>query len=428
MSAEVEAGIGTKDAQAIPVQSGVRHPTQARDLLDLLERAQMALGESEERFRLMADTAPLMIWMSGPDKRCTYFNKSWLDFTGRPLDRELGQGWSEAVHPDDVERCLNAYVNAFDARQGFQMEYRLRRFDGEYRWLRDTGVPRFGSDGNFAGYIGSCIDVTEWKRAETDADQLRRDVAHLTRVATLGELTASLAHELSQPLTAILANAQAAERLLAAGPQTESASSPDLEQVREILHDIAVDDKRAVELIHRLRGLLKKEDLERKPVDLNEVVHEAVELVAHHAAMRQVALALELEPDLPHVTGDPVQLQQVVLNFFLNGLDAMRDLAPEDRKLLVRTHKKDAHAVELAVRDSGTGVPPDRLARIFEPFYTTKPSGLGLGLSISRSIIEAHGGRVEAANNPDSGATIAFSLPAEQHHDRTASDDLPRGR
>jgi PAS domain S-box-containing protein len=375
-------------------------------LRELLERADVALGESEARFLLMADAAPVMIWMSGPDKQCTYFNRNWLKFTGRPIEREIGEGWAEGVHPDDLKHCLDTYVAAFDARREFQMEYRLRRFDGEYRWILDTGVPRVGAEGTFEGYIGSCIDITDRKRAELDAHDLRRELAHLSRVAALGELTASLAHEINQPLTAILSNAQAAQRLLAAVP-------PDLDEVREILRDIAEEDKRAVAVIRRLRGLLKREEPERTRLQLNAVVQQVVQLVTHDAAMREVSLSVHLEPSLPPVMGDRVQLQQVLLNLMLNGLDAVRDLAPEDRKLDVRTQMKDARTVEVAVRDSGTGIPKDAFARIFQPFYTTKPDGLGMGLSISRSIIEAHGGQISAANSPEGGATFCFTLPAE---------------
>jgi PAS domain S-box-containing protein len=372
-------------------------------------RTSVQRAESEERFRLMADSAPVMIWMSGPDKLCTYFNKTWLDFTGRPIERELGAGWSEGVHPDDLERCLDTYVRAFDARQGFRMEYRLRRFDGEHRWILDAGAPRFESDGAFAGYIGSAIDIHDRKRAEMDAHQLRQELAHVGRVATLGELAGSLAHELKQPLTAILANAQAAVRLL--------PSSSELNEVREILHDIAEDDERAVEVIGRLRSLLKKEELACKPLELNDLVQRVVQLVSHETTVRRAVLALDLDPALPPVSGDRVQLQQVLLNLIMNGLDAVSAVAPEDRKLLIRTRRQGAHTIEVAVCDSGTGIDSNRLAQIFEPFVTTKPHGLGLGLSISRSIIEAHGGQLTAANNPDRGATFRFILPVEEDHD-----------
>ena len=178
------------------------------------KRADIALREREARFRLLSDAAPVMVWMSGLDQHCTYFNKPWLDFTGQPLADELGDGWSKGVHPGDLEHCLDTYLRAFDARQEFRMEYRLQRFDGEYRWLLDTGVPRFDGDGTFEGYIGSCIDVTDQKRIADEMHQLREQLARVGRCMTLGELAASIAHEVNQPLCAIVSNAQTVQRCL----------------------------------------------------------------------------------------------------------------------------------------------------------------------------------------------------------------------
>jgi PAS domain S-box-containing protein len=202
------------------------------------KRAEESLRESEARFRTMADTAPVMIWMSGTDMLCAFFNKGWLDFTGRRLDQELGNGWAEGVHREDFDRCLEIYTNAFNARQEFTMEYRLRRFDGEYCWVLDHGVPRTDAGSEFLGYIGCAIDITERKRGELEVVQQRAELAHIARVSTMGELAASLAHELNQPLTAILSNAQAAQRFLAVKP-------PDLEEVHDILKDIVQDNSRA---------------------------------------------------------------------------------------------------------------------------------------------------------------------------------------
>lgn len=243
------------------------------------------------------------------------------------------------------------------------------------------------------------------RRAEMEGERLRQDLAHVGRVATVGELTTSLAHELTQPLTAILANAQAARRIL-------ESDGPDLAELRAIVGDIVDDDKRASEVINRLRGFLKKGTLERSSVDMGDLVGQMARLVAGDAVLRNVVTRLELAPDLPLVHGDRVQLQQVVLNLILNGLDAMRDGEPMNRMLVLRTARGDGGSVEVTVQDSGAGIEKADLDNIFEAFYTTKADGLGMGLAIVRSIVEAHGGRVGARNNPEGGASFSFTLPA----------------
>ena len=225
---------GIRSDQGTPV----RIVGATQDITDQ-KRAEATLRESEERFRNMADTAPVMIWVSGPDKGFTFVNKTWLDFTGRTMEQELGNGWAEGVHPEDLDRYFAYYSSSFDARRGFQIECRLRRADGEYRWVLCKGVPRFVVGGVFAGYIGSDLDITDQKRAEAILRRNLDEIAHLNRAAAMGELTASLAHELNQPLAAILSNAQAASRFL-------KCESPDLAQVRECLTDIAADDKDAL--------------------------------------------------------------------------------------------------------------------------------------------------------------------------------------
>ena len=242
------------------------------------------------------------------------------------------------------------------------------------------------------------------RRAEMEGQRLRGDLAHVGRVATVGELTASLAHELNQPLTAILANAPTARRLL-------ESDTADLTELRAIVSDIVDDDKRASDVINRLRSLLKKGPLERSRVDMSEVVGQVARLAAGDAILRNVATRLELASDLPPVHGDRVQLQQVVLNLILNGLDAMRSSEAGHRTLVLRATRADAATVEVAVQDSGTGIEKTVLDHIFDPFYTTKADGLGMGLAIVRSIVEAHGGQVRAANNPEGGATFSFTLP-----------------
>jgi signal transduction histidine kinase/ABC-type uncharacterized transport system substrate-binding protein len=245
-------------------------------------------------------------------------------------------------------------------------------------------------------------NILSRRRSELEGQRLRQDLAHIGRVSTVGELTASLAHELNQPLTAILANAQAIRRILV-------SDRGDLVEVRAIVEDIVEDDKRAAEVIARLRGLLKKGPFERSIVDMSELVGQVARLVAGDAILRNVVIQLELAPDLPPMNGDRVQLQQVVLNLILNGLDAMRDSAGT-RTLVLRTVGGPAR-VEVEVRDSGAGIEGTDIDHVFDAFYTTKAEGLGMGLAIVRSIVEAHGGRVGARNNPAGGATFSFTLP-----------------
>lgn len=382
---------------------GVSHDITER------KRTEDALKESEARFRTVADTAPVLIWMAGTDKLCNFFNQGWLDFTGRTLEQELGNGWAEGIHPNDLAGCLKTYVTAFDARQPFTMEYRLRRHDGEYRWISDHGVPRYDSESDFLGYIGSCVDLTERRQAEAEALRQRAELAHVSRVSVMGELSASMAHELNQPLTAILSNTQAAQRFLA-------ADKLDRVEFDEILKDIVHDTTRARDVIRHLRALVKKSGREFVRVDVNEIIGQVVGFLHGDIVGRNVTVTQELPPELPLVLGDRTQLQQVLLNLLLNAFDAVSANRVPDRRVTVLTAMASSEMVRVAVRDGGVGIPADKLEEIFQPFFTTKTEGLGMGLSVSRSIIESHGGRLSAENNPGPGATFSFTLPvAEQN-------------
>jgi PAS domain S-box-containing protein len=376
-------------------------------LAALVEERRMrtnVLRESEARFRAMADSAPVLIWVAGQDRGCTFFNKGWLDFTGRTMAQELGDGWTEGIHPSDLGPCVASYGSAFDQRREFSLEYRLRRHDGEYRVVLDRGVPRFAPDGAFLGYIGCADDITERKAAELQVQQHRAELAHVARISTLGELSASLAHELNQPLTAILSNAQAAQRLLDAKPI-------DLAEIREILKDVVADDNRAGQVIQRLRALVKKQPPEFTALDLGAILREVVHFIHTDAILRASEIALTVAPGLPPVWGDRVELQQVALNLLLNALEAMKERPVEDRQVVVQVEADGPRVVKVAVRDRGAGL-GDEIEQVFRPFYTTKPDGLGVGLSICRSIVEAHSGRLWAENNPDRGATFSFTIPA----------------
>ena len=368
--------------------------------------AEEELRESEERFRTVANAAPVMIWMSGPDKLCTFFNKGWLDFTGRSPEQELGNGWAEGVHREDIDRCHDVYQNSFNARESFTMEYRLRRSDGEYRWLLDSGTPRFASDGAFLGYIGSCIDITERKAAEEEARRRREQVELLGRVSLLGEMTASLAHELDQPLAAILSNATAAMQYLEQGKL-------DPEQLQEILTDVVGDGRRAHDIMHNVRSAIKKGSAIRGRINLNDVVKAVTHMVHLDAAAHFCKVEMSLARNLPAIEGDPSQIQQVLINLVRNAFDAMRDTPPSGRKVEIATTYNGDGTICVAVRDYGSGIPEPTLERLFEQFFTTKEEGLGMGLAIVRSIVEAHGGSIAAENADGGGARFHFRLPTK---------------
>jgi C4-dicarboxylate-specific signal transduction histidine kinase len=287
----------------------------------------------------------------------------------------------------------------------FQSECRVVLSDGSVRWVVSRGRVGVGAGREPVRLRVVSADITPRKRAELEAQRSREEITHLSRVAALGELSGALGHELSQPLGAILSNAQAAQRLLARG-------EPDLGEVREILEDIVADDKRAGEIIHHLRSLLRKGDQQQDELDLSEVVRKVLELLRAELVSRGVTLHAELEAKLPRVTGDRIQLQQVVLNLVTNALDAMASVPAAERRLAVRTERAADGGARVSVSDAGVGVPPEMLERIFHPFVTTKPDGLGLGLSICRTIVTAHGGRLWAESGAGGGATFVFVLPS----------------
>jgi PAS domain S-box-containing protein len=369
--------------------------------LNRRRKAERALRESERRFRAVADSAPVFIWKSGRDEMRVFFNRGWLEFTGRSMERELGYGWTEGVHPEDLERCGKIYRASFAAREPFEVEYRLRRHDGEYRWVLDRGVPRRTADGEFMGYVGVAIDLTERKRAE----EARQKLFHISRLVLVGELTAMIAHELNQPLNATQLNLDVLKTLLNMG-------SVPVEEVRNILGEIRADNLRASEAIRRIRALVSRHEMEMHTLDMNAMVLEVAKLVKADVMRRGVQLHVACNAPFALVRGDSVHLQQVLLNLMLNGMDAVKNNAVSERHVFVSTLANVDGYIEIAVKDTGDGIEPENLSRIFDSFFTTKPDGMGIGLSMANSIVQLHSGRLWAENNKDGrGTTLRFILP-----------------
>lgn len=369
------------------------------------QRAEERLRESEARFQEMADTAPVLIWMTGTDALCNYFNKPWLEFTGRSMEQEVGTGWTEGVHPDDLQGCFDCFLPAFHARKPFRMEYRLRRADGEYRWVIESGIPRYTGAGEFAGYIGSNIDITDLKRAEEEREKLRQveaDLAHINRVSMMGELAASLAHEIKQPIAASITNAKTCLRWI-------RADAPDLAEACEAASRMVKDNMRAANILDRVSSLYRRDTPQRELVDVNEVIREMIVLLHDKASRNSISIHTDLDMRLPTITADRVQLQQVLMNLMLNGIEAMTDTSGE---LTITSKKTKDGRLQISVSDSGIGIAGDQADHVFDAFFTTKPQGTGMGLSISRKIIEAHGGQLWASANSERGATFQFTLPA----------------
>jgi PAS domain S-box-containing protein len=351
----------------------------------------------------VADIAPVMIWMSGTDKEGVFFNKGWLEFTGRTVDQEIGEGWLKGVHADDLAHCLDVCSAAFVNREPFTVEFRLRRQDGEYRWLLDTGTPRFDADGQFLGYIGSCIDIAERKQAELDHQIQNTELARVGRVALMGELAASLAHEVNNPLGAMVTNASAGQRLLARGQL-----GPD--ELRELLADIVSDGHRAREVIEGIRNMVRKTEASHSLVGMHDIIRDLLRIVRADAIARNISLVAEVDANAGIVRADRVQLLQVLLNLTMNAFEALTVIRADSRRVVIRAEPIQGGKICVSVRDTGLGFPDGMVDQLFEAFFSTKAEGTGMGLAIARSIIEAHGGTLSGENCPN-GALFTICLP-----------------
>ncbi len=371
-----------------------------------LERSESELRTSHEQMNLAAAAACLGLWRWDFPEDDVWASRDLhllLGFAGD--ERITSTTFLAHVHPDDRHQVESALHHAIETGADYTSEYRVALPDGNQRWIAARGRTQArGADGAVR-ILGVCIDITERKRAQMEMVRQGAELAHFDRIVTIGELTAALAHELRQPIGAILRNTEAAGLLL-------QDDAPDVEELREIIEDIHKDDQRAAAVIDRTRAMLLHSEAVFAILEVNELLAEAEALIGAEAARRKVRVHVNLSPAMPRVHGDRVQLQQVLINLMMNAMDSMDDLPTEQRRLLVQVRGDGGDDVEIAVSDSGPGIPAGQLAQVFEPFFTTKTDGLGLGLAISRSIVETHGGRLRAENTAAGGAMFCFTVPA----------------
>jgi PAS domain S-box-containing protein len=374
-----------------------------------LESAYAAIKKSEFQFRTTLDSIPVQVWCAFPDGSAEFQSRPWLEYTGLSAEKARSWGWKDAIHPEDAEQYVRKWLEIKASQAPGEAEARFRRFDGQYRWFLVRAVPLRDEQGNIIRWYGTSTDVDDRKRAEHALHNAEAALAHITRITTMGELTASIAHEVNQPLGAVINNANACISLLTNG-------AANLEEVQEALAEIIEGADRASAVISRVRQLSRKVPCERILLDLRDVVTDILTLGRYEAATRRVNIHIDLpEGQLLPVIGDRVQLQQVLLNLVVNGMDAMSTIEVSKRVVIIRGRSETRDGIpeaSVSVQDAGCGLKPEEMDRLFKAFYTTKPQGMGMGLAISRSIIEAHGGRLWAEFNPGPGATFIFSLPA----------------
>jgi PAS domain S-box-containing protein len=385
-----------------------------RDLTDS-KLAEEQLRQSDLNLRQMTETIPEMLWSAGPEGMIDYCNGRVLDYTGFSAEKILGNGWKDIVHPDDIEQAGREWISSVATGAPYRVEVRtFHAADQIYRWCVTTALPLRDRQGHIVKWHGTIVDMHDWKQAQDQLRATHAELAHMMRVMTMGQLTASIAHEVNQPLSGIITNASTCLLMLDSDP-------PNVEVARETVRRALRDGDRASEVIKRLRALFSKKEVTAGSVDLNEVTREVIALSLSELQRNQVLLRTYLDNDLPLIMGDRVQLQQVILNLLRNASDAMSAVQDRPKDLLIRTEREERDRVRLTVQDVGVGFDSDAINKIFQAFYTTKNDGMGMGLSISRSIIESHHGRLWATRNDGPGATFCFSLPCRQEGGSVAS-------
>jgi PAS domain S-box-containing protein len=380
------------------------------------KRAEEALRQSEQQLRdkdeqtrrdlrQIIDAIPQQVFVFDADWSPLFANQRELEYTGlTPQEAQSKDAVAKIFHPEDFKKLEFLRERMISEGAPSEMEARIKGKDGQYRWFLIRHNPLRDEQGRVLRWYGTRTDIEDRKRAEETLRQAQANLAHVSRVMTLGELTASLSHEVNQPLAAVVTNGQVCLRLLA-------LETPRLDEMRAVVERIVRDANRASEVIQRIRALAKRSEPQMISLDINDVIREAIVLVQREVLSHGVSLRTELSPALPPVLGDRVQLQQVVINLLMNGVEAMASITDRPREILIRSQLHEAGQVLVAVLDSGIGIDSETAEQLFSAFFTTKPSGMGMGLSISRSIIRAHGGRLWVSPNADHGAAFQFTVP-----------------
>jgi len=369
------------------------------------KRAEAVLSARERELREMTETIPEMLWSATPDGAIDYCNTRFLEYTGFTAQAVTHDGWQKTLHPEDLARILPVWMSCVATGALYRVEVRtFHVLDGTYRWCTVTALPQRDEHGRISKWHGTIVDMHDWKQAQEELRSTQSALEHVTRVITMGELTASIAHEVNQPLSGIVTNAGTCLKMLAADP-------PNIDGARETARRTIRDGKRASEVIERLRALFGKKEATTDSVDLNDAIREVIALASVELRKNRVVLRSDMADSLPLVTGDRIQLQQVVLNLMMNASDAMRSIEDRQRLLSIRTELVDDDAVRVTVQDAGGGFEPRSKELLFGAFYSTKSTGMGMGLSVSRSIIARHQGRLWAELNDGPGATFSFVVP-----------------
>lgn len=358
----------------------------------------LLLSDEERRFRQAIESMPTLAFIARSDGHWTFVNRSWIEFTGLTVAQMAGSGWQTAVHPDDLSRVTEKWFGSLASGEPFEHEIRIRPAgEATYRWFLIRALALRDKHQRILKWYGAATDIEDRKRAE----ELQAILAHASRINTMENLVASISHELTQPITATTLNAKASLQWLRHDP-------PDLTKVRESTERIIEAGTFASEIIDRLRSISKRGPARRVLVAMSEVVQEMARMLSSEAIEHGVSIHTELKGDLPMVSADRVQLQQVLMNLILNGIEAMSETGGV---LTVSSQSSTESNVQISVSDTGVGLPLGKIDQLFEPFFTTKPQGSGMGLPISKSIVEAHGGRIWASGNGEGGATLHFTIP-----------------